>query len=61
MNFNWTQIASIVMFLGVLLGAFGTHALRGKMDDYALSVFKNSCPILIFPRKSGHYEELVLG
>ena len=42
MNFNWTQIASIVMFLGVLLGAFGAHALRGKMDDYALSVFKTA-------------------
>ena len=36
----WVKIASIFMFLGVALGAFGAHALKGKVDPYFLDVFK---------------------
>jgi uncharacterized membrane protein YgdD (TMEM256/DUF423 family) len=36
----WIKIASIFMFLGVALGAFGAHALKGKVDPYLLDVFK---------------------
>ncbi len=28
------------MFLGVMLGAFGAHALMGKVDPYFIDVFK---------------------
>ena len=28
------------MFLGVTLGAFGAHILKGKVDAYFLDVFK---------------------
>ena len=36
----WVKIASLLMFAGVALGAFGAHALRGKVDPYLLEVFK---------------------
>lgn len=36
----WVKFASVLMFLGVALGAFGAHALRGKVDPYFLDVFK---------------------
>jgi len=36
----WVKLASALMFLGVALGAFGAHALRGKVDPYFLDVFK---------------------
>ncbi len=38
----WTRIASILMFLAVGLGAFGAHALRGKLSDYSLDVYKTA-------------------
>ena len=38
----WLRIAGLMMFLGVALGAFGSHALRGKLDDYSLAVFKTA-------------------
>lgn len=36
----WVKLASFMMFLGVALGAFGAHALKGKVDAYFLDVFK---------------------
>ena len=36
----WVKVASLLMFLGVALGAFGAHALKGKVDPYFLDVFK---------------------
>ena len=36
----WVRIASILMFFAVALGAFGSHALRGKLTDYYLEVYK---------------------
>lgn len=36
----WVKYASGLMFLGVMLGAFGAHALKGKVDPYLLDVFK---------------------
>lgn len=36
----WVKVASLLMFLGVALGAFGAHALKGKVDLYFLDVFK---------------------
>ncbi len=38
----WIRIASILMFLAVGLGAFGAHALRGKLSDYSLDVYKTA-------------------
>jgi len=36
----WIRIASVFMFFGVALGAFGAHALRGKLSDYQLDIYK---------------------
>lgn len=36
----WVKWASALMFFGVALGAFGAHALKGKVDPYLLDVFK---------------------
>ncbi len=35
-------LASLSGMLAVLLGAFGAHALKGRLDDYALGVFETA-------------------
>lgn len=37
---NWFRIASLLMFLGVVLGAFGSHALKGRLSEHYLEVYK---------------------
>lgn len=37
---NLIQLGSFLMFCAVLLGAFGAHALKGKLDSHYLEVFK---------------------
>lgn len=37
---SWIKLASLLMFLAVALGAFGAHALKGRVDPYILDVFK---------------------
>lgn len=38
----WIKIGSLMMFLAVALGAFGSHALRGRLTDYSLDVYKTA-------------------
>ena len=38
----WIKIASLLMFLGVALGAFGSHALKDKLTEYYLDVYKTA-------------------
>ncbi len=38
----WIKIAATFMFLGVAFGAFGSHALRGKLDNYSLDVYRTA-------------------
>ncbi len=37
---NWIRMGSILMFVGVALGAFGAHALRGRLSPEMLAVFE---------------------
>ena len=38
----WAKMASLLMVLGIALGAFGSHALKGKISDYHLSVYNTA-------------------
>ena len=40
MNLTWIQLGSLFMFLGVGLGAFGSHLLRLKLSSENLEIFK---------------------
>ncbi len=35
----WSAVASIALALAVMLGAFGAHALRGRLDADAMAVY----------------------
>lgn len=39
---NWASIGSFLLALAVVLGAFGAHALKGRLDDYSLSVWEKA-------------------
>jgi uncharacterized membrane protein YgdD (TMEM256/DUF423 family) len=39
---NWSAAAAVMLALGVILGAFGAHALRGRLDDYLMSVYEKA-------------------
>lgn len=39
---NWTSIAGILLALAVMIGAFGAHGLRGKIDDYSMTVYERA-------------------
>ncbi len=35
----WSAVAAIALALAVMLGAFGAHALRGRLDADAMAVY----------------------
>lgn len=39
---NWTSTAAGALALAVIIGAFGAHALRGRLDDYSLNVYERA-------------------
>jgi uncharacterized membrane protein YgdD (TMEM256/DUF423 family) len=36
---NWSAAGAILLAIAVMLGAFGAHGLRGKIDDYSMNVY----------------------
>lgn len=38
----WVKWGSLLMFLGVALGAFGSHMLRDKLSEYYIDVYKSA-------------------
>ena len=36
----WISVGAAFGGLGVVIGAFGAHALKNRLDEYAMSVFK---------------------
>lgn len=38
----WAKWGAALMFLAVALGAFGAHALRGKISEHYLDVYKTA-------------------
>src|ERR1700761_522356 len=42
MIMNWTATGAVLMALGVGMGAFGAHALKGRLDAYSMSVYEKA-------------------
>jgi len=38
----WTATGAILLALGVMVGAFGAHALRARLDAYLMSVYERA-------------------
>jgi uncharacterized membrane protein YgdD (TMEM256/DUF423 family) len=39
---NWSAAAAILLGLAVIIGAFGAHGLRGRVDEYSISVYERA-------------------
>jgi uncharacterized membrane protein YgdD (TMEM256/DUF423 family) len=39
---NWAVTGSVVLALAVLIGAFGAHALRARLDAYATGIYERA-------------------
>ena len=39
---NWSAIASVGMALAVMLGAFGAHGLRDRLDAYSMGIYEKA-------------------
>ena len=39
---NWSAVAAVLLSLAVMLGAFGAHALRGRLDAYSMGIWEKA-------------------
>ena len=39
---NWSAAAAILLALAVMIGAFGAHGLRGRIDDYSMTIYERA-------------------
>jgi uncharacterized membrane protein YgdD (TMEM256/DUF423 family) len=39
---NWSVVGAIGLGLAVILGAFGAHGLRGRLDAYSMTVYEKA-------------------
>jgi uncharacterized membrane protein YgdD (TMEM256/DUF423 family) len=39
---TWSSTGSLLMALGVILGAFGAHGLRDRLDAYSMGVYEKA-------------------
>jgi len=39
---NWIGVASLALGFGVMLGAFGAHGLRGRLDAYSIGIYERA-------------------
>src|SRR5688500_5759473 len=39
---NWSAIGAIFLGLAVMLGAFGAHGLRSRLDTYSMDVYEKA-------------------
>jgi uncharacterized membrane protein YgdD (TMEM256/DUF423 family) len=39
---NWTVVGSLALAAGVMLGAFGAHGLRGRLDAYSIGIYERA-------------------
>jgi uncharacterized membrane protein YgdD (TMEM256/DUF423 family) len=39
---NWTATAAILLAMAVMIGAFGAHGLRGRIDDASMAIYERA-------------------
>src|SRR6185369_7783044 len=39
---SWSAIAALLLALAVMLGAFGAHGLRDRLDAYSMDVYQKA-------------------
>jgi uncharacterized membrane protein YgdD (TMEM256/DUF423 family) len=39
---NWSAIGAVALGLAVMLGAFGAHGLRDRLDAYSLGIYEKA-------------------
>jgi uncharacterized membrane protein YgdD (TMEM256/DUF423 family) len=39
---NWSATGAILLGLAVMIGAFGAHGLRGRLDAYSMDVYERA-------------------
>ena len=39
---NWTSVAAAALAVAVMLGAFGAHGLRGRLDAYSMGIYERA-------------------
>ncbi len=39
---NWIAAGSVALALAVMLGAFGAHGLRGRLDAYSMGIYERA-------------------
>jgi uncharacterized membrane protein YgdD (TMEM256/DUF423 family) len=39
---NWTAAAAVLLAVAVMLGAFGAHGLRDRLDAYSMGVYEKA-------------------
>lgn len=39
---NWSAVAALALGLAVMLGAFGAHGLRDRLDAYSMGVYEKA-------------------
>ena len=39
---NWSATVAVALALAVILGAFGAHALRPRLDDYSRGIYETA-------------------
>jgi uncharacterized membrane protein YgdD (TMEM256/DUF423 family) len=68
---NWSVTGAILLALAVILGAFGAHGLRDRLDAYSMSVYEEAVfyhfihalglLIVSFLPKTGTFSEFATG
>ena len=39
---NWSRLAASALGIAVILGAFGAHGLKGRLDAYAIGIYEKA-------------------
>jgi len=39
---NWSMTGALLLALAVILGAFGAHGLRGRLDAYLMGIYEKA-------------------